>query len=155
MRGATSARRTRQVRLQLPAGDRHRAVARGRPAGASRAVGQRHPARGVHDRRQRLRRSQDLRRDLSGRWRGLLRRWSGAVPARPLIVRAGTCSSPRAERLVRLASGATLVALLLLVIGGRAAVADEPDDDTRTTINKQVTNPVSTTWSLKWQNEIL
>ena len=50
---------------------------------------------------------------------------------------------------------AALSALLLLAIGARAAVGQEADDETRTTINKQVTNPVSTTWSLKWQNEIL
>jgi len=47
--------------------------------------------------------------------------------------------------------------LPLIVAAAPAATAgaEPPASDTATVINKQATNPVSLTWSLKWENEIL
>ncbi len=49
--------------------------------------------------------------------------------------------------------GAVLCGLLLAASVARAA--EPPARPSTTEINKQVSNPVSTTWSLKFENEIL
>ena len=59
------------------------------------------------------------------------------------------------QRTARVVLAWALMQLIVATAPAAAAGTEPPASDTATAINKQVTNPVSLTWSLKWENEIL